>query len=142
MRRLFCFAPLLLLAAGAAHADKYSDAIASFKNAGDSAGFFQTCYGYAVFPTVGEAGFILGGDHRGGLCQRGYDRGHVRRQWRRERRDGERRVLERCSGLYDSEGWSHVYRDRGRPEIQILPARQRVSGVLPPDTDESPRRRL
>jgi len=63
MRRLFCFAPLLLLAAGAAHADKYSDAIASFKNAGDSAGFFQTCYGYAVFPTVGEAGFILGGAH-------------------------------------------------------------------------------
>src|SRR6266478_8176406 len=63
MRRLFCFAPLLLLAAGVAHADKYSDAIASFKNAGDSAGFFQTCYGYAVFPTVGEAGFILGGAH-------------------------------------------------------------------------------
>src|SRR5882672_5738658 len=63
MRRLFCFAPLLLLAAGAAHADKYSDAIASFKNAGDSAGFFQTCYGYAVFPTVGEAGFIVGGAH-------------------------------------------------------------------------------
>jgi len=54
----FCFAPLLLLAAGAAHADKYSDAIASFKNAGDSAVFFQTCYGYAVFPTVGEAGFM------------------------------------------------------------------------------------
>src|SRR5258705_8120289 len=63
MRRLFCFSPLLLLAAGAAHADKYSDAIASFKNAGDSAGFFQTCYGYAVFPTVGEAGFIVGGAH-------------------------------------------------------------------------------
>ena len=63
MRRLFCFAPLLLLAAGAAHADKYSDTVTLFKNAGDSSGFFRTSYAYAVFPTVGEAGFILGGAH-------------------------------------------------------------------------------
>ena len=63
MRRLFCFAPLLLLAAGVAHADNYSDTIASFKNAGDSAGFFSTSYAYAVFPTIGAAGFIVGGAH-------------------------------------------------------------------------------
>src|SRR5713226_9692530 len=63
MRRLFCFAPLLLLAASVAHADKYSDTVTLFRNAGDSAGFFGTSYAYAVFPTIGEAGFIVGGAH-------------------------------------------------------------------------------
>src|SRR6202140_1082224 len=61
--RFFGFAPLLLLAATAAHADKYSDTVALFKNAGDSAGFFRTSYAYAVFPTIGEGGFIVGGAH-------------------------------------------------------------------------------
>jgi lipid-binding SYLF domain-containing protein len=61
--RLFGFAPLLLLAATVAHADKYSDAAALFRNAGDSAEFFRTSYAYAVFPTIGEAGFIVGGAH-------------------------------------------------------------------------------
>jgi lipid-binding SYLF domain-containing protein len=61
--RFLGFAPLLLLAATAARADKYSDTVALFKNAGDSAGFFRTGYAYAVFPTIGEAGFIVGGAH-------------------------------------------------------------------------------
>jgi lipid-binding SYLF domain-containing protein len=61
MGKLFGIVPLLLLAAGMAHADKYSDTVALFKNAGDSAGFFSTSYAYAVFPTIGEAGFIVGG---------------------------------------------------------------------------------
>jgi lipid-binding SYLF domain-containing protein len=61
--RFLGFAPLLLLAATAAHADKYSDTVALFKNAGDSAGFFRTSYAYAVFPTIGEGGFIVGGAH-------------------------------------------------------------------------------
>ena len=63
MKRLFCFAALLLLVASAAHADKYSDTVTLFRNSGDSAGFFRTSYAYAVFPTVGEAGFIVGGAH-------------------------------------------------------------------------------
>jgi lipid-binding SYLF domain-containing protein len=63
MTRLLGFAPLLLLAATVAHADKYSDTAALFRNAGDSAGFFRTSYAYAVFPTIGEAGFIVGGAH-------------------------------------------------------------------------------
>jgi lipid-binding SYLF domain-containing protein len=53
----------LLLTGGIAFADNYADTITLFKNAGDSAAFFPKCYGYAVFPTVGEAGFILGGAH-------------------------------------------------------------------------------
>jgi lipid-binding SYLF domain-containing protein len=57
--------PLLLLASGLANAagSKYSDTISLFMNAGDSTGFFSTSYAYAVFPTVGEAGFIVGGAH-------------------------------------------------------------------------------
>jgi lipid-binding SYLF domain-containing protein len=52
-----------LLAAGAVQADNYSDTIALFKNAGDSALYFSRSYGYAVFPTIGEGGFILGAAH-------------------------------------------------------------------------------
>jgi lipid-binding SYLF domain-containing protein len=54
---------LLLLGAGAAYADRYSDTVGLFKNAGDSAAFFSRCYAYAVFPTIGEGGFIAGGAH-------------------------------------------------------------------------------
>jgi lipid-binding SYLF domain-containing protein len=61
--RFLGFAPLLLLAATAANADKYSDTVTLFKNAGDSAGFFAASYAYALFPTIGEAGFIVGGAH-------------------------------------------------------------------------------
>ena len=53
----------LLLAAGEADADSYSDTVALFKNAGDSAEFFSKSYAYAVFPTVGQAGFVVGGAH-------------------------------------------------------------------------------
>jgi lipid-binding SYLF domain-containing protein len=51
----------LLLIASVAHASKYSDTINLFKNAGESATFFHKCYGYAVFPTVGEGGLGVGG---------------------------------------------------------------------------------
>ena len=50
----------LLIAAGAAQADSYGDTVALFKNAGDSAAFFSRSYAYAVFPTIGEGGFIVG----------------------------------------------------------------------------------
>jgi lipid-binding SYLF domain-containing protein len=53
----------LLLTAGEAYADNYADTMALFRNAGDSAQFFSKSYAYAVFPTVGEAGFIVGGAH-------------------------------------------------------------------------------
>ena len=59
--RSLAFASLFLLGAGAAYADRYSDTVELFKNAGDSAAFFSHSYAYAVFPTVGEGGFIAGG---------------------------------------------------------------------------------
>jgi lipid-binding SYLF domain-containing protein len=52
---------LFSAAAGAADAGKYSDTISLFKNAGESATFFQNSYAYAVFPNIGEGGLIVGG---------------------------------------------------------------------------------
>jgi lipid-binding SYLF domain-containing protein len=59
--RVFSFALAMFAAAGMANAGKYSDTISLFKNAGESAAFFQHCYAYAVFPNIGEAGFVVGG---------------------------------------------------------------------------------
>jgi lipid-binding SYLF domain-containing protein len=72
--RLFILAPAILLATGVAYADKYTDTAALFTQAGDSAEFFSKSYGYAVFPTVGEAGFVLGGAHGKG---RVFVKGHL-----------------------------------------------------------------
>ena len=52
-----------LLYTGTAHADSYADAISTFKEAGKSGTFFHKSYGYAVFPTIGGAGFIVGAAH-------------------------------------------------------------------------------
>jgi lipid-binding SYLF domain-containing protein len=60
-KQVFCVALALLAATGTAIAGKYSDTIALFKSAGQSAAFFQKSYAYAVFPNIGEAGFIVGG---------------------------------------------------------------------------------
>ncbi len=51
----------VLLGVGAARADDYADTIELFKHAGESAVFFDQCYGYAVFPTIGAGGLIVGG---------------------------------------------------------------------------------
>ena len=42
-------------------ADSYGDAIKSFKDAGESGAFFDTSYGYAIFPTIGKGGMGIGG---------------------------------------------------------------------------------
>jgi lipid-binding SYLF domain-containing protein len=59
--RLFAYPVILLFGASAAYADDYSDTVTLFRNAGESAAYFSRSYAYAVFPTVGEAGFIVGG---------------------------------------------------------------------------------
>lgn len=53
----------LALPAGFVYADVYSDTVSLFKDAGASAHFFQNCYGYAVFPTIGKGGFGVGAAH-------------------------------------------------------------------------------
>ncbi len=64
LRILACVA--MAACASVALADHYSDTIALFRQAGGAGDFFKTCYGYAVFPTVGKGGFIVGGAHGDG----------------------------------------------------------------------------
>lgn len=47
-------------------ADDYAETIDLFKQAGASAEFFDDSYGYAVFPSIGRAGFGVGGAHGNG----------------------------------------------------------------------------
>jgi lipid-binding SYLF domain-containing protein len=57
---------LSIFLAGQVLADDYSDAIKVFREAGESGQFFKSCYGYAVFPTIGKAGIGIGGAHGSG----------------------------------------------------------------------------
>lgn len=52
---------LFLMIPVAAVADPYTDTVELFRNAGASSGFFDSCYGYAVYPTIGKVGFVIGG---------------------------------------------------------------------------------
>jgi lipid-binding SYLF domain-containing protein len=64
MKPLGRFGLALIILAGAlgvAYADDDSDTVKLFKDAGQSAAFFSKSYGYAVFPTIGKAGFGVGG---------------------------------------------------------------------------------
>jgi lipid-binding SYLF domain-containing protein len=55
---------VLLLALACCHpafADKYDDTIGVFQKSDAVKPFFENCYGYAVFPTVGKGGIGIGG---------------------------------------------------------------------------------
>jgi len=60
------------LTAPSAWADAYTDTIDVFKKAGQSGRMFSNAYGYAVFPTVGKGGLVVGGAHGDG---RVYEKG-------------------------------------------------------------------
>jgi len=67
-------APLLLAAFVApAMADDYSDTIAVFRKASQSKSYFANSHGYAVFPTIGKGGAVVGAAYGKG---RVYERGH------------------------------------------------------------------
>ena len=59
---------VLSLSTGATYADdnSFRDTLAMFRNAGESAAFFNKSYAYAVFPTVGEGALGVGGAHGNG----------------------------------------------------------------------------
>jgi lipid-binding SYLF domain-containing protein len=59
--RFFGMTLALLIGSGIARADAFDDTIELFKHAGESAVFFSNCYAYAVFPTIGAGGFVIGG---------------------------------------------------------------------------------
>lgn len=61
---------VLIAPTAARAAGPYTRTINTFKNAGQSADFFKTSYGYAVFPTIGKAGLGLGGAHGRGRVYR------------------------------------------------------------------------
>jgi len=65
VRTLLAFSAMALFT-DVAVADKYSDTIALFKNAGQSASFFSNSYGYAVFPTIAKGGLGVGAAHGSG----------------------------------------------------------------------------
>jgi lipid-binding SYLF domain-containing protein len=62
---------MMLMLCVAASAEPYADTIGLFKNAGESASFFDNSYGYAVFPTIGKGGLVVGAAH---------GKGHVYKQ--------------------------------------------------------------
>ncbi len=64
----------LLFTGSAFAADPYAQTIQLFKDAGDSAEFFRTSYGYAVFPTIGKGGLGVGAAHGKG---RVYEQGRL-----------------------------------------------------------------
>jgi len=68
MKKSFLALVLASLSAVAsmAAADEYSDTVTLFKNAGESAEFFSNSYGYAVFPSIGKGGLVVGGAHGNG----------------------------------------------------------------------------
>ena len=57
-----------------AFADSYSDAGDVFKKSGVTKSFFNKCYGYAIFPTVGKGGIGIGGAYGEG---RVYEKGKM-----------------------------------------------------------------
>lgn len=59
--RLFPLSFVLLLPIAAVQADEYADTVKIFREAGESGSFFDKSYGYALFPTIGKAGVIIGG---------------------------------------------------------------------------------
>ena len=54
----------------AAEVADYSETINVFKGSPAVAKFFNNSYGYAVFPTIGKAGFIVGGSYGKGQVYR------------------------------------------------------------------------
>jgi len=53
-------------ALAAASQKECADTAKLFRDAGESAAFFGSSYGYAVFPTIGKAGLGIGGAHGSG----------------------------------------------------------------------------
>jgi hypothetical protein len=56
----------LFISIDLAQAGNYSDTVIVFKDAGKSASFFDHSYAYAVFPSIGEGGLLVGGAHGDG----------------------------------------------------------------------------
>jgi lipid-binding SYLF domain-containing protein len=64
MKLILAACAVMSLAVGSAFAaTSYRETIELFKHSGASADFFENSHAYAVFPTVGEGGLVVGGAH-------------------------------------------------------------------------------
>ena len=54
-----------------AMADSYTNTIAIYKKSPAVQPFFKNAYGYAVFPTIGKGGFVVGGSYGKGQVYQG-----------------------------------------------------------------------
>jgi lipid-binding SYLF domain-containing protein len=59
--RFFGVTLALCLSSSVVYASASDETIERFKHAGESAVFFKDCYAYAVFPTIGAGGLVVGG---------------------------------------------------------------------------------
>jgi lipid-binding SYLF domain-containing protein len=77
MKKTYRFSVVLIVVVSAlilsnpAHADKFTDTINVFKKSEAVKPFFKNAYGYAVFPTIGKAGFVIGGSYGTGQVYKG-----------------------------------------------------------------------
>lgn len=62
---------MVLLLVGPVHADKFQRTIDVYKQSSAVQPFFKSAYGYAVFPTVGKGGFVIGGSYGQGQVYAG-----------------------------------------------------------------------
>jgi len=58
---ILVFLAVFLAGINIAYADSYSETIDVFKKSDTVKPFFENCYGYAVFPTIGKGGIGIGG---------------------------------------------------------------------------------
>jgi hypothetical protein len=63
LRKLGLLAVALLLPVGVLLAGPYGDTVSLFKHAGQSQAYFNDSYGYAIFPTIGKGGLVVGAAH-------------------------------------------------------------------------------
>jgi len=54
---------MAMVAYSIAYADEFDATIKTFKESPEGKKFFQNSYGYAVFPTIGKGGFVVGVAH-------------------------------------------------------------------------------
>ncbi len=62
---------LALALANPVQADKFTDTIEVYKKSESVQPFFKSAYGYAVFPTIGKGGIVIGGAYGKGQVYQG-----------------------------------------------------------------------
>lgn len=70
IRYVYFWALMITLLSTFSWADRQAETIAAFKQTKETERFFADAYGYAVFPTIGKAGFLVGAAYGDGKVYR------------------------------------------------------------------------